>query len=197
MNPKFVTSPVRTLAGAAVCVWLAASASEAGVIMGNVPVAGAAEAERTVVYIEKAPHGSGATSHAKLSQKGARFSPAVLPVVSGTSVDMTNNDWVAHSVFSKSEVKPFDLGIYSPGSVRVVPFEEQGAIEVFCSIHPMMSSVVLVLQNPFFAKPNAQGQFEIEGVPAGSYTLKVFRLGGEPATKQVSVPAAGAVTATF
>ena len=36
-----------------------------------------------------------------------------------------------------------------------------------------------------------------EGVPAGSYTLKVFRLGGEPATQQVSVPAAGSVTATF
>jgi hypothetical protein len=70
-------------------------------------------------------------------------------------------------------------------------------VDVFCSIHPMMNSVVLVLQNPFFAKPDAQGQFAIQDVPAGTYTLKVYRLGGTPAAQQVAVPASGSVSASF
>jgi plastocyanin len=197
MSANRTTSRVRTFT-AAVAVWLAVTAAaEAGAITGSIAVSGAAEAERTVVYIEAAPEVPGAARRAKLSQKGTRFSPAVLPVVHGTNVDMTNNDWIAHSVFSKSEAKPFDLGIYSPGTVKTVEFAQEGVVDVFCSIHPMMNSVVLVLQNPFFAKPDAQGQFAIQDIPAGTYTLKVYRLGGTPAAQQVAVPASGSVSTSF
>ena len=197
MNPKTLPA-VRSLAGFVAAAWLAAAtAAEAGTITGSVPVSGAAEAERTVVYIESAPQAKGGERRAQLSQKGTRFSPSVLPVVSGTNVDMTNNDWVSHSVFSKSEAKPFDLGIYSPGNVKTVEFERPGAVDVFCSIHPRMSSVILVLQNAFFVKPDANGQFSIQDVPAGTYTLKVYRLGGTASAQQVKVPTSGNVTTTF
>ena len=198
MSVKSTTPAVRSITAAVAALWLAAgAAAEAGVITGSIPVSGAAEAERTVVYIESAPKTERSARRAKLSQKGTRFSPAVLPVVSGTNVDMTNNDWIAHSVFSKSEAKPFDLGIYSPGGVKTVEFEREGAVDVFCSIHPMMNSVVLVLQNPYFAKPDARGQFAIADIPAGTYTLKVYRLGGTASAQQVNVPAAGSVTTSF
>ena len=178
---------------------LAAGAADAGTITGNVPVSGAAEADRTVVYVEFASRvTAGAYQRAKLLQKGARFSPAVLPIVSGTDVDMTNDDWVAHNVFSKSEIKPFDLGMYPPGTAKAVNFERPGEVDVFCAIHPRMSAVVLVLQNPYFTKPDAQGEFMITDVPAGSYSLRVYRLGGGPAVqKHVRVPAEGAAAAQF
>jgi plastocyanin len=178
---------------------LAAGAAHAGTITGSIPVSGAAEAERTVVYVDFAPRATAAASRrAKLLQKGARFRPAVLPVVQGTDVDMTNDDWVAHNVFSKSEVKPFDLGLYAPGSARAVTFERPGTVDVFCAIHPRMSAVVLVLQNPYFAKPDAQGAFTIPDVPAGNYSLRVYRLGGAPAAqKHVNVPGEGSATVQF
>ena len=34
-----------------------------------------------------------------------------------------------------------------------------------------MSAVVLVLDNPFFATPGADGRFSIEGLPAGEYVI--------------------------
>ena len=177
-----------------------ASSLAAGTITGSVPVAGAAEAERTVVYVESAPTATPAASRrAKLLQKGARFSPSVLPIVSGTDVDMTNDDWVAHNVFSKSDVKPFDLGIYAPGGARAVSFERPGVVDVFCAIHPRMNAVILVLQNPYFAKPDAQGQFTIDDIPAGSYTLRVYRLGtgSAAAQQQIKVATSGSATVKF
>jgi plastocyanin len=188
---------MKSLLPSVVVATLAAGAAQAGTITGNIPVSGAADADRTVVYVEFASRPSGGSSRAKLLQKGARFNPTVLPVVTGTDVDMTNDDWVAHNVFSKSEVKSFDLGMYPPGTAKAVNFERPGAVDVFCAIHPRMSAVVLVLQNPYFTKPDSQGEFMIQDVPAGSYSLRVYRLGAPPVQKHIRVPDEGAAIVQF
>jgi plastocyanin len=177
----------RTARALGIALLATAPVASAGTISGTVPVSGAADADRTVVYVETVPKSSFPADRVRMSQKGARFSPSLLPVVAGSNVDMTNDDWVAHSVFSKSEVEPFDLGLYSPGVAKSVAFDRTGPVEVFCSIHPRMNAVVLVLQNPYFAKPEADGSYSIEGVPPGTYTLKVHKLDGEDATRQVTV----------
>src|SRR5688572_27802410 len=48
----------------------------------------------------------------RIKQKGAVFTPHVLPVLAGTTVEWPNNDEIYHNVFSYSEAKPFDLGLY-------------------------------------------------------------------------------------
>jgi plastocyanin len=181
---------------AAVLVSLLALPAAAGTVKGKLPIADAQEAERTVVYLEEVPESSFSPPQAtpvKLSQKGSRFSPAVLPVLKGTTVDLTNDDFVTHSVFSKSKVKTFDLGLYGKEQTRLVKFEQAGPVEIFCSIHPRMNGVILVLQNPFFAKPAADGGFTLSNVPAGEWKLRVYRPGlvNEPVT--VKVPAKGTV----
>jgi hypothetical protein len=61
-----------------------------------------------------------------------------------------------------------------------------------------MSAVVLVLQNPYFAKPNAQGEFTIPNVPDGNYSVRVYRLSGAPlAQKQVKVSGEDSATLQF
>jgi plastocyanin len=134
---------------------------------------------------------------ARLSQKGSTFRPALLAVVKGTQVDMTNDDWVAHNVFSKSEAKPFDLGLYAQDTQKLVTFDKPGVVQVFCSIHPRMNAVVVVLQNPFFAKPGRDGRFSLAGVPAGTHQLKLFRQGAPPQVRSVTVPATGSVDLQF
>jgi plastocyanin len=178
---------------------LAVPSVHAGTVTGTVKVAGAAEAERTLVYIERVPDGSfsAPASPTKLSQRGSMFKPGLLPVVKGTQVDMTNDDWVAHNVFSKSEPKTFDLGLYAQDTQKVVTFDKPGVVQVFCSIHPRMNAVVLVLQNPFFAKPGRDGKYVLSGVPAGTYQLKVFRQGTPGQARNVTVPATGSVEAHF
>ena len=74
-------------------------------------------------------------------------------------------------------------------------FERLGVVEVFCSIHPRMNAVVVVLQNPFFTKPARDGKFALENVPAGTYKLRTYRPGAEPTSVEVKVPPSGSVTA--
>lgn len=40
-----------------------------------------------------------------------------------------------------------------------------------CAIHPWMKGYVLALNSPYYAFTNAEGNFEIKNVPAGSYRL--------------------------
>jgi plastocyanin len=178
---------------------LAAAPAYAGTVVGSVNVGNSSEAERTVVFIETVPEeGFGAAPIVRLSQRGATFNPGVLPVVRGSKVDMTNDDWVAHNVFAKSEAKPFDLGLYGQDKQKVVVFDKLGAVQLFCSIHPRMNAVILVLQNPFFTKPARDGRFKLENVPEGVYNIKVFRSGGEDGARmKVKVPAAGSVEIRF
>jgi plastocyanin len=191
---------MRLAAATVLALLSAAGPVRAGSITGTVALPKASDAERTVVYVETAPEGSFALPPVspRLSQKGTRFTPAVLPVVRGAQVDMTNDDWVSHNVFSTSPAKPFDLGLYAQDARKVVTFDTLGVVQVFCSIHSRMNGVVLVLQNPFFAKPSRDGSFRIDGVPAGAYQLRVYRSGSPPEPGvTVKVPATGAVAVRF
>ena len=134
----------------------------------------------------------------KVDQRGAVFSPHVLPVVVGTTVEWPNQDQIFHNVFSMSEAKSFDLDLYkgNPPEKRVT-FDKPGRVDVFCSIHSQMSCVVLVLENPYFASTDNNGRYSITNVPAGTYQLKAWyeRLPAE--IKQVTVPEAGEVKMDF
>ena len=130
-------------------------------------------------------------------QKDGTFSPHVLPVLIGTTVEWPNNDEIYHNVFSMSEPKPFDLGIYKSKETKRVTFDKSGRVDVFCSIHTKMNAIVLVLENPFFATTDKNGNFTITNVPAGKYPLKAWheRLPGQ--VKNITVTESGETTVEF
>jgi plastocyanin len=168
----------------------------AGTVKGKIAVADAQEAGRTVLYIEEVPEAQLPAPPAtpiKVSQRGARFSPAVVPLFKGTSVDFTNDDGVMHNVFSKSKAKPFDLGLYGKDQAKMVKFDQPGTVEIFCSLHPRMNGVILVLQNPYFTQPSEDGSFTLPNVPAGEWKLRVYRPGLAKEPVAVKVPAKGTV----
>lgn len=136
--------------------------------------------------------------HPVISQRDQRFSPRVLAVVKGTTVEMPNDDLIFHNIFSLSATRPFDLGIYRPGETRSVTFPTPGWVRVYCNIHPAMVAHILVLTNPLYAVTDELGLFVIPGVPDGRYLLRTWHeFGGEisrplsvagPALVQVSLP---------
>jgi plastocyanin len=134
----------------------------------------------------------------RIAQKGAEFQPHVTPVVVGTTVAWPNNDDIYHNVFSMSEAKPFDLGLYKgdPESKRVT-FDTPGRVDVFCSIHANMHCIVLVLDNPYFAVADAHGHYAIRNVPPGTYRLKAWHERLPPQTREITVPETGEVKADF
>lgn len=133
----------------------------------------------------------------RVFQKGAMFAPHLLPVLVGTTVEWPNNDDILHNVFSISETKPFDLGLYKSPLMKRVTFDTPGRVDVFCSIHTRMSCVILVLENPYFAATNEKGRYSITNVPAGVYKLKAWAERLPSRTREITVPETGEVRADF
>jgi plastocyanin len=137
------------------------------------------------------------TSRNKVTQEGAQFSPHVLPIMAGTTVEWPNNDRIYHNVFSFSDAKQFDLGLYKSGDSKSVTFDKPGRVDVFCSIHSTMSCIVLVLENPFYARADEQGAYRIPNVPAGTYKLKAWHERLPMQEKEITVPESGEIKVDF
>jgi plastocyanin len=134
----------------------------------------------------------------RVAQKSATFSPHILPVWAGTTVEWPNNDDIYHNVFSISDAQEFDLGLYqgNPPDKRVT-FTKAGKVDVFCSIHANMHCVVLVLENPYFATTDATGHYTITNVPPGKYKVRAWHERLPADEQEISVPANGATNVNF
>src|SRR5438034_478500 len=152
-----------------------------------------------VVYVDQ-PLGEKPTPPAKpvqvVTQKDALFKPHLLPIVVGTTVEWPNQDEILHNVYSFSETKQFDLGLYK-SEAKKVTFDKPGRADVFCSIHSKMHCVVLVLTNPYFAATDAKGSFTITNVPPGNYRVKAWHERLPPQVKEITVPEKGGVKLDF
>jgi plastocyanin len=162
-----------------------------------------------VVYIEgpltnapatepaPAPTAQVTTTKPAVSQEKAVFSPHILPVMAGTTVEWPNKDTIFHNVFSYSESKQFDLGLYKDPEVKKITFDKPGRVDVFCSIHANMSCVVLVVSSPYFSVTDGRGNYALTNVPAGTYTLKAWHERLPAQSRQIVVPENGEVKADF
>jgi len=138
----------------------------------------APEPQVAVVYLEgdfsSAP-ATNTTLPVKVAQRQFQFSPAVLPVQTGTAVEFPNLDDSYHNVFSYSKTKRFDLGRYRKDEKpAAVVFDKPGVVKLYCEIHEHMRATILVLDTPYFTKTDTNGNFRLEHLPAGKFTLKAW-----------------------
>ena len=142
--------------------------------LGEAAARSAIEPRRAVVYFEAAPKGAFEDregGHVSMDQRNETFVPHLLAITVGTTVDFPNNDRTYHNVFSLSKARRFDLGRYATGRSKAIRFERPGIVRVFCEIHSHMNAFILVFSHRFFAVSDADGRYQIDGVPAGTYTL--------------------------
>jgi len=110
----------------------------------------------------------------QLLQRQKTFSPHLLVVPVGSSVEFPNQDPFFHNVFSLFEGKRFDLGLYEAGTSRSVLFNRAGISYIFCNIHPEMSAVVIALKTPYYGIADRKGMVAIPDVPHGRYEMEVW-----------------------
>lgn len=109
-----------------------------------------------------------------VDQGAKKFIPRISAILVGTLVNFPNNDKTWHNVYSASETKQFDLGLYPPGESRGVTFDKAGVVRVLCNVHPQMEAFVVVKEDPYFVVPNSRGIFRIPSLPLGEYGLEVW-----------------------
>ena len=155
----------------------------------------------SVVYVE-APAGKtfpAPTAHPLIDQKGLMFQPHLTVIQVGPTVDFLNSDTVAHNVFWTSvggnKKLTHNLGTWPKGEKRSFKFDNPGAVPLLCNVHPEMSGYIVVVPTPYFVTTDKSGEFKIENVPDGSYSVTAWHEGAKNQSKPVSV--AGDTKADF
>lgn len=155
----------------------------------------------SVVYVEAVPGKTfpAPTQHITIDQKGLMFVPHIVAVEQGTSVDFLNSDSVAHNVFwisiSGNKKLGHNLGTWPKGQKQAFKFDNPGVVALLCNVHPEMSAYVIVSPTPYFAETDKSGEFKIENVPDGAYTVTAWHEGAKNKSNPVKV--AGDTSADF
>jgi plastocyanin len=126
---------------------------------------------------------------ATIRMKGKEFVPRLAVVPLGGAVEFPNQDPILHNVFSMTSGNRFDLDLYKkPGSRTWTP-RAPGVVRVYCNIHPQMSAIVVVRDNPYWAFAGADGRFTIPDVPEGQWLVRAWHDRGGEASARVTVGA--------
>ena len=173
----------------AALVMTAFVSSEAGTISGKVSgVAG-----ESVVYVDTIQGKTfpAPTQQPVIDQKGLMFQPHIVAVQQGTTVEFLNSDSVAHNVFwisiGGNKKLGHNLGTWPKGEKRAFKFDNPGAVPLLCNVHPEMSGYVVVAPTPYFATTDKSGEYKIDNVPDGSYTVTAWHEGAKNQSKALTV----------
>jgi len=133
--------------------------------------------------------------HPVIDQKGLMFSPHIMAVLQGTTVDFLNSDTVAHNVYwtgtSTDKKAGHSLGTWPKGEKRSFTFDKPGVVPLLCNVHPDMAGYLIVSPTPYFAESDDSGSYKIKDVPDGSYTVTVWHEGAKAQSKPVTVAGGG------
>ncbi len=187
----------RTLMMVMATVATTSLAASAGTISGKVSGVNG----ESVVYIEAIAGKTfpAPTGQALMDQKGLLFQPHILVVQQGATVEFQNSDTVAHNVAWSSvggnKRLAHNMGTWPKGEKRTFKFDNPGAIPLMCYVHPEMGAYIIVSPTPYFATTDKSGEYKIDNVPDGSYTVTAWNEGAKGQSKPVT--ASGQTTADF
>ena len=166
--------------------------SEALMVSGDSSVQNAVV---SITNISKGKKFEGGTP--SLDQKGCVFIPHVSMIPQGSSIELLNSDDVMHNLHSWSmKNTAFNEGVAAHGSISKT-FEFPETVKVTCDVHKWMTSWLIVQANPYYVLTDASGNYKLDGVPAGTYTVQAWQESLGKATQEVTVAAGGEAKADF
>lgn len=116
------------------------------------------------------------TEPVELAQKGCIYSPRVLGIRVGQTLDVVNADATLHNVhalpmaneeFNKSQP-------LQNSHMKHVFTTPEVMVRFKCDVHAWMAAYVGVLPHPYFAVSDEAGHFEIRDLPPGKYTIEAW-----------------------
>lgn len=135
-----------------------------------------------------------------IDQKGCEYIPYVAAAQTGQKIVVKNSDPMMHNVHptpinTAGGNKEANLAQFAGGADLTFQFPAtENFLRFKCDVHPWMFSYITIVDHPYFATTDKDGNFTIKDVPPGKYTLvalhrKAALTGVE---KEIEVTAAGA-----
>jgi plastocyanin len=154
-----------------------------------------------VVYIS-----DGLTSHdfqppqepAVLEQKGCQYKPHVLAIQASQKLDVVNSDETTHNIHPMPNNNR-EWNMTQPHGMKLEQTfaREEVSILVKCNVHPWMKGYIAVFKHPYFAVSDKNGDFELKGLPPGTYTITAWQEKLGTKMQKVTVGAGEAKTLEF
>ena len=143
--------------------------------------------QNVFVFLEKPPAGATAVPPPEkqiFDQAGCRFLPHAMIVRTKVPLMVLSDDAVGHNTHTNPVRNSSINGAVGAkdrvGVLKVIyTLAEKAPIKVTCDVHPWMGAYQLPIDHGFAAVSNEQGEFQIKGLPAGSYTFKVWHETGK------------------
>lgn len=106
---------------------------------------------------------------------GESFARPVLPVRIGGEVRIRNKGRSSPVLVAAGKPTLLIKKPLNPtAEITFIPGTEPGPIEIIDEASPHLKGRIVVMGSPFFATPNAKGEWEIPNVPEGDWVVKVW-----------------------
>jgi hypothetical protein len=116
---------------------------------------------------------------ADLASEDCGLDPSIVATTVGSTVNVYNDDAALHRLVFRGPAVESTVTMPFFNTGQVVASERLtkrvGFVDVTCTLHPWMHATIAVFDQPYYAVTDEAGRFSLDSVPAGSYTLMVWR----------------------
>jgi len=138
-----------------------------------------------------------------LNQTHCNYEPYVFGLMVNQKLRIKNSDSLLHNVHATTLAGNSGFNIAeTPGAAIEKSFRTaEIPVRLTCDVHPWMFAYACVVENPYFAVTDANGNYSISNVPPGDYVLEAYhvkthgRHDGE--TQRIAAMAGETATANF
>jgi hypothetical protein len=146
-----------------------------------------------VVVLEGGP-GGGRAGRIEYAIEGAALSGPVLPVQAGVPFEIVNRSAHSPRLFAVGAAEGLAGEPLNPrGTQSATVAEPYRPLRIRDRQSAHLEATVVAFPHPYFSRVSSDGRFEIEGVPAGTYTARIWYRDGwlTTRTERVTVSAGG------
>ena len=157
--------------------------------------------ENVVLYLsEGLSNPTTETTEPVFDQKNCMYTPHVLALDTDQKFKVVTSDQTTHNIHPLPNPMTGNIPwnqSQPPGAAPVVKsWKAPEVIPVQCNIHPWMHGWFVVVKGPY-ATTDEKGNYTINNVPPGNYTVTAWQEAAGTQTQKVTVAAGGSANANF
>ncbi len=168
-----------------------------GDVYSNEVIVNAGKMQNVLVRVTKGHEGIAPTpvptEEVILDQKGCIYTPRVVGARVGQKVTFINSDPIFHNVRSVTNLNQrFNVAMPKKDQRETRVFNKPEIfLQAKCSVHPWMTGYVAVMDHSYFSVTNSKGEFEINNLPPGNYTLEAWHEVFGTLTQEITISETG------